>query len=262
MTTRYFAASVFDVRQDGTSWTTFRCAAYELLAFMEGDLPSWKLLAGCSAFTGLPNSVLHLWRLADASALYQGKAYFEGLRGQPFHDKLIENSTAAETQLLEAMPYDPEWKPEDSPNPEPPSKDQRFYFLWVELTLLPGAANRVAFAEAAVTLLANMKTGLTSWRLVAAGSTVTGPPNTVMHLWQLDDANALLEGMNWFGENNRPYGELARCCVRQRQQLFTSMFYNPLGKNAASAGDAADAKAMIELCERFQEKLQGTKEAK
>jgi hypothetical protein len=228
---------------------------------MEGDLPSWKLLAGCSAFTDLPNSVLHLWRLHDASALYKGKAYFEGSVDQPLHDTLIESSTAPQMQLLEAMPYDPEWKPEGS-TPKPPSKDGRFYFLWVELTLLPGAAKRATFSKAAHALLTTMKTKLPTWKLIAAGSTVTGPPNTVMHLWQLDDANALLEGMNWFGENNEAYSELAGCCVRQRQQLLTSMFYNPLGTNGVSAEDATDATTMKKIRQRSQAKLQGTKETK
>ncbi len=263
--TRYFAASTFDVHQDGNSWVTFKVATIELLMYMGVELPSWTLLAGCSAFTGLPNSVLHLWQLTDASALYQGKAYFEGLPGMKgtggrrFYDTLIEMSGATDTLLLEAMPYDPQRSP--TPGAKPPSKDGRFYFLWVELTLLPGDVNRGTFCAAAQELLGIMKTELPTWKLVAAGSTITGPTNTVMHLWQLDDANALLEGMNWFGENNRPYSTLARCCVRQKQQLFTSMSYNPLGKNNASAQDEEDVSTLKEIRDRFQLTLQDTKEA-
>lgn len=259
MTKRYFAASTFDVHQDGDSWTDFRTDAFMLLVTMEVDLPSWKLLAGCSSFTGLPNSVLHLWRLDDASALIRGKAYFEG--DQPLYDTLTRVSSAPQMQLLEAMRYDPEVTPENAPKPTPPSPDGRFYFLWVELTLLPGSEKRAAFCNAAEDLLETMKSELPTWKLIAAGSTVTGPPNTIMHLWRLDDANALLEGMNWFGENNRPYGDLARCCVRQKQQLFTSMFYNPLGRNG-SAGDEKDATAMKEFRKRFEETLRETEGAK
>lgn len=214
---------------------------------MDVELPTWRLLAGCSSFTDLPNSVLHVWRLADPSALIQGKEYFEGPAGQPLYDTLTSVSGAPQLQLLEAMPYDPKVEPENAPEPIP-SADGRFYFLWVELTLLPGPEKRAAFSAAAEALLAEMRAHLTTWTLIAAGSTLTGPPNTVMHLWRLQDPNALLDGMNWFGENNASYRDLARCCARQRQQLFTSMIYNPLGQNGQlSADDQKHANALIEF---------------
>ena len=254
MTHRYFAASTFDVQQDGDSWNSFKAAAYRLLVTMEEKLPSWKLLAACSSFTDLPNSVLHLWRLGDSSDLIAGKAYFEG--DQPLYDTLTRVSAAPQMQLLEAMRYDPEVKPEDPPPPKP-SADGRFYFLWVEITLLPGKEKRDVFSDAAEALLEKMRVDLPTWTLVAAGSTVTGPANTIMHLWRLKDPNALLDGMNWFGENNPGYSALARCCERQKQQLFTSMFYNPLGRNGAlSADDQKHAGALVEFRNKTKQRSQ------
>lgn len=225
---RYFVSSTFDVRQDDASWNKFKASAFQLIVAMAGGLKSWKLLGGLSAFTDLPNSVLHLWKLDSPAALVEGTHYFEG--NQPLYDALVEVCDAPAVQLLEAMPYDPDFKPTGA-GTIPPSSDGRFYFLWVELTLRPGAKHRETFVKACENLLVKMKAELPDWALIAAGSTVTGRPSTVMHLWQLKDANSLLEGMNWFGENNPDYVKLAKSCFRQRQDLYTSMIYNPLGQN-------------------------------
>lgn len=225
---RYFVTSTYDIQQDDTSWNNFLNSIGILLIEMEGKLPSWKLLGGLSAFTDLPNSALHLWKLDSAAALVEGVNYFEG--DEPLYDALIDVCDSPGVQLLEAMPYDPDYQPGGAATTSS-SPDGRFYFLWVELTLRPGAQNRKAFVDASEKLLAKMKTDLKEWTLVAAGSAVTGRPSTVMHLWRLHDSNSLLDGMNWFGENNPDYMALAKTCLRQRQDLFTSMYYNPLGQN-------------------------------
>jgi len=230
----YFVTSTFDVQQDDASWNKFMPNVFQMIVEMEGKLPPWDLFAALSAFTDLPNSVLHLWRVDEAKDLVDGKSYFEDSH---FFDELMSVCSAPSLQLLKVMPYDPSFMPKGA-STESPSEDGRFYFLWVELTLRSGSAHRAKFVKACGNLLTKMATDLPTWKLRAAGSTVTGRPNTVMHLWQLDDANALLEGMNWFGENNPDYVDLAACCLRQRQQLFTSMIYNPLGQNGKlSAND-------------------------
>jgi hypothetical protein len=231
---RYYVASTFDVRQDDVSWNVFKANAFQLVVEMAGKLKSWKLFGALSAFTDLPNSVLHLWRVDNAEALVDGKHYSED--NQQLFDNVMAVSDTSSVQLLETMPYDPHFEPKGASTPSP-SKDGRFYFLWVELTLRPGTETRGTFVNACKSLLKRMETGLPTWKLLAAASTVTGRPNTVMHLWLLDDANALLDGMNWFGENNPDYVQLAKCCLRQRQQLFTSMLYNPLGQNGTLSAD-------------------------
>jgi hypothetical protein len=223
-----------DIRQDDTSWNRFKASMFRLLIAMQRDLKSWRLLAGLSAFTGLPNSVLNLWRVDSPAALAEGMQYFEN--DKPLYDDLIKVCDSPGVQLLEAMPYDPDYQPQGASTTST-SPDGRFYFLWVELTLRPGKANHDAFVKASVALLAKMETSLPEWTLVAAGSTVTGRPCTVMHLWRLHDSNSLLDGMNWFGENNPDYMALAKTCLRQRQDLFTSMFYNPLGQNGRLSSD-------------------------
>jgi hypothetical protein len=230
----YFIASMFDVHQDDTAWNNFKANAFQLIVEMKGKLKSWELFGAISSFTDLPNSVLHLWRVGKETDLVEGTRYFED--NQPLFDELMAVCEAPSVQLLARMPYDPSFQPGGS-STECPSKDGRFYFLWVELTLLPGAKPRRTFVKACHGLLKKMETDLKTWKLLAAGSAVTGRPNTVMHLWQLDDANALLDGMNWFGENNPDYVALATSCQRQRQQLFTSMLYNPLGENGALSSD-------------------------
>lgn len=223
---RYYVAGTFAVRQDDTSEGTFKTGAHQLAYLMPGELAAWQLLAALSSITGLPNGALQLWRLDAASDLTTGRAYLDQ---QPLFVQMVQACDAASLELLETMPYDPGVEP--SSKAEGPSKDGRFYFLWVELTLRPGTEHRDRFVTACEALLDTMKQKLPTWRLVAALSTITGPPDTVKHLWQLDDADALLEGMNWFGEDNPDYVELARSCQRQRQELFTSMLYNPLGAN-------------------------------
>jgi hypothetical protein len=231
---RYFVSSMYDIQQDDRSWNKFKASFYRLLISMQSGLPSWRLLAGLSAFTDLPNGVLNLWRLNSPAALAEGIRYFED--DKPRYDDLIEVCNSPGVELLEAMPYDPDYEPQGASTTST-SPDGRFYFLWVELTLRPGKANRDAFVGACIALLAKMQTDLPEWTLVAAGSSVTGRPCTVMHLWRLHDSNSLLDGMNWFGENNPDYMALAKTCLRQRQDLFTSMFYNPLGQNGRLSRD-------------------------
>jgi hypothetical protein len=105
------------------------------------------------------------------------------------------------------------------------------YFLKVDLVIKQGVGHWVEFNSCSEQLLIKMRTALPTWTLIAACSAVTGVPNTVLHLWQISDANSVLEGMLYFGENNPLYSRLAACCEEQRQELFTSMRYNPLGRN-------------------------------
>lgn len=105
------------------------------------------------------------------------------------------------------------------------------YFLRVELTIKEGVEHWVKFNACSIKLLVRMQEQLPSWKLIGGFSAITGVPNTVMNLWQLRDANALLEGMLYFGENNPEYLELSACCLQQKQELFTSMRYNPICRN-------------------------------
>lgn len=107
------------------------------------------------------------------------------------------------------------------------TKSTIHYFLTVEITLKEG--QRPNFIEYAEKLLSFMKDTL-HWRLIAACSSVTGIPNTVFHLWELPDANSLLDGMVRLADNN-DYSKLLECCEKQTQRLFTSMPYNPQGIN-------------------------------
>lgn len=223
----YFIVSTFAVRQTDTAWNEFKANAFQLVVEMSGKLPPWKLFGALSSVTDFPNSVLHLWRVDEAKDLVDGKHYFEE---SALATKMMGACDGSSVQLLERLPYDPEFVPGGA-STQSPSEDGRFYYLWVELTLRPGPQHRKKFINACDALLKKMATALNTWTLLAAGSTVSGPPDTVLHLWQLEDANALLEGMNWFGENNPDYGALATSCLRQRQQLFTATLYNPLGQN-------------------------------
>ncbi|CAN5925587.1 hypothetical protein BH11MYX4_BH11MYX4_06450 [soil metagenome] len=229
----YFVASTFDIHQSDAAWTQFKVNAYQLIVEMQAKLKPWELLGGLSSITDLPNSVLHLWRVDDPEDLVDGKRYFE--ESQLF-DKMMDACDAPGAELLARMPYDPNFTAGGA-STQSPSPDGRFYFLWVELTLRSGAGHRAKFVKACEGLLKRMGTDLQTWKLLAAGSTVSGRPNTVVHLWRLDSANELLEGMNWFGENNPDYVALASSCLRQRQQLFTSTIYNPLGQNGKLSPD-------------------------
>jgi hypothetical protein len=105
------------------------------------------------------------------------------------------------------------------------------YFLKVDLTVKEGVEHWVKYNACSIRLIVRMKDELPTWKLIGGFSAITGVPNTVMNIWQLRDANALLEGMLYFGENNRDYMELSSCCLQQKQELFTSMRYNPICRN-------------------------------
>jgi hypothetical protein len=246
----YFVASTFDVHQSDASWTQFKANAFQLVVEMEGKLKPWRLFGALSSITDLPNSVLHLWRVDDPKDLVDGKHYFEE---NNFFDQMMAVCDAPTIELLERMPYDPDFVPGGAAT-QSTSEDGRFYFLWVELTLRSGAEHRAKFVKACDALLKKMAndSGLKTWNLLAAGGAVSGRPNTVMHLWRLEDANALLEGMNWFGENNPDYVDLASSCLRQRQQLFTSTIYNPLGQNGKLS--AADQEHKLKFNELLAKK--------
>lgn len=112
-----------------------------------------------------------------------------------------------------------------------PGSRELCYFLKVDLTVREGVEHWVKFNACSIKLLVKMKEQLPTWKLIGGFSAITGVPNTVMNIWQLRDANALLEGMLYFGENNRDYMELSACCLQQKQELYTSMRYNPICRN-------------------------------
>lgn len=117
-------------------------------------------------------------------------------------------------------------------HPEAPNGEhQLHYVLRVEITVKEGAQAWTDFTVASIKLLARMTAELPSWKLLGAYSAITGVPNKILHIWKLTDANALLEGMLWFGENNADYAKLSACCVEQRQELYTAMRYNPDFRN-------------------------------
>jgi hypothetical protein len=112
----------------------------------------------------------------------------------------------------------------------------RYYFK-VEIDVAPG--KMPAFILATRELLAYTN-AQGKWKLLAALSAITGTPSTVLHLWELTDANALLEGMQFLAsdEVQRLYAVILASSTQHRQDLFTAMQYNPLGANVVNtSGD-------------------------
>jgi hypothetical protein len=105
----------------------------------------------------------------------------------------------------------------------------RYYFK-VEIEVKPG--KMPDFIVATRELLAYTE-AQGKWKLLAALSAITGTPNTVLHIWQLTDANALLEGMQFLSGDavQKLYSVILENTTQHRQDLYTAMQYNPLGQN-------------------------------
>lgn len=116
-----------------------------------------------------------------------------------------------------------------APNPDAPPdwlNQGPHYVLRVDITLKEGLQAWTEFNRCSISLLEIMKEKLPTWRLIGSYSSVTGVPNRVLNVWRIRDANALLEGMNWFA-HQKLYSELSACCVEQRQDLYTPTRFNP-----------------------------------
>lgn len=177
----------------------------------------WRLVAACSSITGvaLPPTIVHVWEVPDAGSRLDehdpnhGKAY----------TALLKFCGAPTQHVLEATPYSPA-------GPALAKKAPINYFLDVDIRLIPGKEE--AFNKSAGPLLELVKD---QWELIIAGSTVPPEdPPRIIHLWRLTSANAVAEAMVSFAEHP-DYTDLTRCCQSHAQQIFTSLRYNPLGKN-------------------------------
>jgi hypothetical protein len=188
--------------------------AAEMLVGATADA-GWKLIAACSAVTGdaFPGTITHVWEVPTADSLL-------GKEDQPysaFYLELLRYCEEPKQKILALLPY-------SDHEVRLPRDDERIhYFLSAEISLQEGKND--LFNEKATALVETVK-GL-GWTLVVARFTA---PSRVFHLWELTNADALLDAMRVFGDT-RPYAELLECCTQHTQQLFTAMPYNPSGAN-------------------------------
>lgn len=110
------------------------------------------------------------------------------------------------------------------------------YYMTVEIKVKDGKMTE--FDILTMELVPHMRQRV-GWKLLAALSAVTGVPNTVLHLWELPDTNALLEGMQLLAtdEFSGRYTRLLGCCIEQKQEIYTAKRYNPLGDNTPPSSD-------------------------
>jgi hypothetical protein len=175
-------------------------------------LPGWERVTVSGSVTGDPYRFVQLWRVPSPLAMAEAMLALRARGGEGYR-AFLANLVELEQHVLSPLPYDPALGARAAGGA--PSRSE--VVLVDHVVVRPGALARLACLKERFFIPRVARMG---WRLVAAGTMVTGRPGTVVHAWMLPESNALLKAMRVLAENEAYRAQLGPCIEREEQELY------------------------------------------
>lgn len=197
------------------NWETWS-AYYRSAALSRG----WKRIFLSTEITGDPRLFIQLWRVPSRFSI---DVELAAMRGEANYQRALTGVTRFEHEVLAPMPYDvgPTADAGEAAEVPTPHRASAKVLLLDRISVKKGSMARFACLKAKYFI--PRVTTEHGWRLVAAGSALTGPAATVIQCWELPGSNTLLSTMRGMSQDGVYRKYLGPCVEAEQQDLYEQL---------------------------------------